>query len=659
MYFSQDANKAGISTSKGMSAEARKILVKYWGHSDFRPMQEEIIDSVLAGKDTLALLPTGGGKSVCFQIPALMMEGVCLVITPLIALMKDQVENLKKLGIKAGAIHTGMHPFETEAVYSKCLHNEIKFLYVSPERLANPAFLDVMARSGINLITVDEAHCISQWGYDFRPTYLRIAEIRPLLEGASVVALTATATPKVVEDIMLKLAFRKPNFFRASFERKNLSYNVLKEADKTGKLIQSLSDEKGSAIVYVRNRRKTRELADILSKNKINAVFYHAGLDAKTREERQKQWSNGRVRVIVATNAFGMGIDKPDVRQVIHYDLPDCIESYFQEAGRAGRDGRFSSGTLIFSSQDVSSSKKKLKDAYPPIDRIRMIYNAIGNYLQVPEGSGKDIGSDFILADFARQYELNILEVYSAIKFLEREGYLLYVESAGQYSKLLIPIGKEELYRYLVENPGSDRFIKEILRSYAGVFTEYININEFQLAKRTNLEKQEVVNKLIYLNKLKIISYIPIRAKPQLIYSIERLSNKNIFLSKENFDNLKLAAEERLQYLLDFISNPIQCRSQQLLHYFGEQKSKRCGICDVCTGKNKIELNEIEFEGIKNKIREKLASGPQHLFQLVSGIAGFHEDDIISVLQWLLENNKVIRQKDECLRWHDQLDMDF
>jgi ATP-dependent DNA helicase RecQ len=642
-----------------MSEEAKKILVKYWGHPGFRPMQEEIIQSVLSGEDTLALLPTGGGKSICFQVPAMMRDGVCLVITPLIALMKDQVDNLKRNDIPAGAIYSGMHPMETESVYSRCIHKEIKFLYVSPERLSNPTFQDTIARTQVNLITVDEAHCISQWGYDFRPTYLRIAEIKTLVSDAPLMALTATATPKVVEDIMQKLTFRKPNLYKASFERKNLSYNVLREPDKTGKLIQLLSDERGSAVVYVRNRRKTRELADILSKNQITSVFYHAGLDAKTREERQKMWTQSRVRVMVATNAFGMGIDKPDVRQVVHYDLPDCLESYFQEAGRAGRDGKSSMGTLIYSSDDVTTAKKRLKESFPPVKKIRKIYNAIGNYLQVPEGSGKELGYDFIIADFARHYNLGIVEVYSAIKFLEREGYLMYVESAGQYSRLLIPVGKEELYRYLVEHPGSDRFIKEILRSYAGVFTEYININEAQLAKRVGMDKKDVIEKLSYLSKLKIISYIPIKAKPQLIYSIERLGDKNIFLSDENYEHLKLAAKERLQHLLDFISNSLQCRSQQLLAYFGESKSKRCGICDVCTGKNKVELNEIEFENIKNKIKNTLAPEPQHLFQLVSGIDGFGEEDVISVLQWLLDNKKVIRQKDERLMWYDQLDMDF
>lgn len=643
-----------------MNSEARKTLRKYWGFDVFRPMQEEIINSVLNSRDTLALLPTGGGKSICFQLPALMQDGVCLVITPLIALMKDQVNNLKKIGVKAGAIHTGMFLSEMESVYSNCLAGKYKFLYVSPERLENPAFLSVITRLKVNLLTIDEAHCISQWGYDFRPPYLRISDIRPLIPKVPVLALTATATPKVVSDIMEKLCFKSPNLLKSSFERKNLSYSVIKESDKTGKMIHLLSTQKGSAIVYVRNRKKTRELSEIFSNNKISATYYHAGLDAKTREERQKQWSAGKIRVIVATNAFGMGIDKADVRQVFHIDLPDCIESYFQEAGRAGRDQKHATAYLLINNLDLANAKKKLLDSFPPLDRIRLIYNAICNYFQIPEGSGKDMGFDFVITDFTRHYGLGVLEVYNSIKFLEREGYLYFIESSGQYSKIFISLRKEDLYRFLVENPGSDRLVKEVLRSYAGIFTDYININETQLAKRADMQRDEVVNKLIYLNKIKIINYHPVKTKPQIVFAVERLNSKNILFSKENYANLKIAAEDRLQHLLDFTSNSIQCRNQQLLHYFGEIKPNRCGICDVCQKKNKTDLNEIEFSGIKNMIKQKLKEKPTHLYELISSINKYEEEDIISVLQWLLDSKKVIRQKkDETLSWYEQLDLEF
>ena len=622
-------------------------------------MQEEIIESVLQKKDTLALLPTGGGKSICFQVPALMMDGTCLVITPLIALMRDQVDGLRKLGIQARAIYTGMHYSEIESVYTNCLNGKVKFLYVSPERVENEAFIHVISKIKVNLMTVDEAHCISQWGYDFRPPYLRIAAIRKLIPGVPVLAVTATATEEVVEDIMSKLLFRERNLKKVSFERKNLSYQLNKTSDKTGMIIQMLNKESGSAIIYVRNRRKTKEIADILNINKINSTYYHAGLDSKTRETRQHDWTLGRARVMVSTNAFGMGIDKPDVRQVIHLDLPDCIESYFQEAGRAGRDLKPATATLLYNDNDVVNAKKRLKESFPSLEQIRNIYNALGNYFNVPIGSGKDAGFDFDIADFAKNYNFQVLEVYSAIKFLEREGYFQYIESAGQFSRLFIPLNKEELYRHIVENPDSQRILQEILRSYSGVFNDYVNINESQLAKRADIALNFAVDKLHFLDKNKIISYIPIKTKPQLVYGFERQAAQQIQFSKENYELLKTNSEKRLQAFLDLISNSLQCRSQQLLSYFGESKSKRCGICDVCLEKNKVDLNEIEFESITNILQEKLEMRPMGLFELVNDTRPFKEDDVIAVIRWLLDNKKIVRQKDGLLNWHKQLDLNF
>ncbi len=642
-----------------MINEMLKILKQYWGFSSFRPLQEEIIESILYGHDTLALLPTGGGKSITFQVPAMMREGTCLVITPLIALMNDQIQNLKKLGIKAVAINSGMHFIEIEATYSNCLNSDVKFLYVSPERLENDTFQQVVSKMKINFIVVDEAHCISQWGYDFRPPYLRIAEIRNIVKEAPFLALTATATPQVVEDIVAKLNFREGRIFKASFERKNLAYRIFKENDKTGRLIRMLKEEKGSAIVYVRNRKKTRELSEILKKNNVKAVFYHAGMDPALRKKIQKDWTLNRAQVIVATNAFGMGIDKPDVRQVIHYDLPNCMESYFQEAGRAGRDGKPAVASLIFNNQDVVSAKRRLAESYPPLERIRNIYNALGNYYQIPEGSGKDISFDFNIVEFSNHYEFNLMEVFSSLNFLEKEGFVYYNPSGGHYSKLFIQSSKEELYRYMVENPGSDRLLKELMRSYAGLFTDYVNINETQLAKRAEMDKGEVIKRLTYLDKIKLISYIPVKTKPQIVYVTERLNASNILLSQENYRILKEAAEARLQSFLDFINNPMECRSRQLLAYFDEKQSKRCGICDVCLARNKTDLNKIQFEKINDQIKNALSNGPKHLYELISAVHGFPEEDIIAVIRWLLDHRQIIRNKDETLKWYEQLDMSF
>ncbi len=622
-------------------------------------MQEEIIDSVLSGKDTLALLPTGGGKSLCFQVPALVMEGTCVVVTPLIALMKDQVSNLKKNNIKAAAIYSGMNMDEIEAIYSNAVAGILKFLYLSPERLATPIARDVIARMNINILAVDEAHCISQWGYDFRPPYLKIAELRPFIKDAPLLALTATATPAVVNDIMQKLEFKKQRVLSNSFERRNLSYNIVKEYDKTGSIIRKLNNNTGSAIIYVRSRRKTRELAEILTQNGIASNYYHAGLDAKTRDVRQNEWTSGRVKVIVATNAFGMGIDKSDVRLVIHYDLPDSIESYFQEAGRAGRDLQTSAAIMYYNNNDIASAREKFESSFPSLSFIRTVYKALGNYFQIPEESGKDCGYDFAIADFAHNYNFDIVQTYNAINFLEKEGLLSYIQSAGQYSKLFVPVKKEELYRFIVENQGNERLLKEIMRSYAGVFTEYVNINETLLAKRAGSTKDIVVEKLKFLNKQKIISYIPIKTVPQIVFLSERINPKYLSLSDENYKNQKVAAKKRLESLFNFIQDTLVCRSQLLLAYFGEKEPNRCGICDVCQAKQNIGMNDMELKAMEKLIKESLVERPKSLYELVSEANDFNEEKIIDTIRWMLESELIVRKKDEKLSLPDQLDFSF
>ncbi len=642
-----------------MSREAKEILIKYWGYSHFRPMQEEIIDSVLQGNDTFALLPTGGGKSLTFQIPALMKTGCCLVITPLVALMKDQVDRLRKMNIAARALYTGLFYNEIEAIYSQALHNKLKFLYVSPERLLNQTFQNTLVKMDINLIAVDEAHCISQWGYNFRPPYLRIAEIRNYFPEVPVLALTATATPSVVNDIMDKLRFRKPNVLRSSFERKNLAYRVYSESDKTSRMIQLLKHTKGSAIVYVRSRKKTRELAEILLKNQIAATFYHAGLDNIRRSQRQHAWGLGQIRVMVATNAFGMGIDKPDVRQVIHYNLPDCLESYFQEAGRAGRDGKPAVASLLFNNQDIGHAKKQLTESFPEISVIRKIYNALGNYFNLPEGAGKDMGFRFRITDFNQQYGFGLLTTYNAIKLLEKEGFLAYDESGGRSSRLKILLSNENLYRFIVENPKFERILKELLRSYGGLFSDYVNIYEKQLAKRAEMEPDKVIAALSYLNKLKIVSYYPVQTEPQIFYNTVRLPAENIGFSKENYQNRKEAAARRLDALIEFLTNNRECRSTQLLRYFGEEKSTRCGICDICLSMNETGLSTYEFGQIESQIKTLLAAGPKHLYEIVPFAGDFEEEKILTVIQWLLDNQTLIRQPDEKLRLANELRLGF
>jgi ATP-dependent DNA helicase RecQ len=634
--------------------EIRNILVKYWGYSSFRPMQEDIIRSVMEGKDTLALLPTGGGKSICYQVPGLAMEGLCLVVTPLIALMKDQVENLRNRGIKAAAIHSGMHKREIETAISNSIFGNLKFLYVSPERLQSSSFRDNLQRMNINILAVDEAHCISQWGYDFRPSYLNIADIKTMVRNVPVLALTATATPAVIDDIQEKLKFAEKNVIRDSFERKNLSYSVFREEDKGGRLLKIVNNVKDSGIVYVRNRRKCREVSEFLSKNNIKATYYHAGLEQRIRERRQEEWMKDKKQVIVATNAFGMGIDKPGVRFVVHYDLPDSLEAYFQEAGRAGRDGKRAYAVLLYEEADIRNSKQNLSVAYPDPEVVRSVYTALGNYFQIPVGSGKDQQFDFDLQDFSTRYRMNSASAYSALKLLEKEGHIILGSELESPSKIMFEIDHNELYTFQVENPGYDTFIKLLLRSYGGVFSDFVKINEKELAKRANTTDDKIIKALGKLDKLGLLTYIQMTTSPQLVLAQGRIDSKSMRLSKENYSDRKKAALKRMQAVLDYIQSANHCRSQILLKYFGEKDADRCGRCDVCLDRNKINVSELEFSKVLEKIKPALKERPQALNELLFIAKEFPEDKVINVIMWLVDNEKVDVNEDQLYSWRKQ-----
>jgi len=613
-------------------------------------MQEDIIQSVLDGKDTLALLPTGGGKSICFQLPAMIMPGICIVISPLIALMKDQVDNLNKRGINAKAIYSGMHPNEIEIILNNAVYGDIKLLYVSPERIQTLGFKEHLKKMKVNLIAVDEAHCISQWGYDFRPPYLQIADIKSYLQNIPLLALTATATPEVVEDIQNKLAFKHKNVFQKSFERKNLTYFVIKSDDKNARLLRIINKVKGSGIVYVRSRKKTVEIANFLNKNGIKAAYYHAGIENKIRNEQQKLWMNDSNRVIVATNAFGMGIDKPNVRFVIHIDLPDTLEAYFQEAGRAGRDELPSFAVILYDHSDLLALEQNFQNSYPEKDYIKNVYQALGNYFQITEGSGKDQQFDFDLRNFCDQFRFNINIAYNSLKFLEKEGYIVLNEDSNQSSLLHFTVGKEDLYRFQIENPSTDNFIKIILRSYGGVFTDFVRISELEIAKRSNSNVEKVEKMLQLLVKMQLLNYVPQKNKPFITYSIERIATNDIFLSKETYDFRKEKALQRIEAVREYVETPAKCHHQFLLEYFGECKSKRCGNCDICIERNKMELNEYEFDNILKQIKPLLKARTITVEELVSEIDA-DEDKILKVMQWLLDNDKIKKIGEIAFKW--------
>ena len=570
-----------------------RILKQYWGYDRFRGIQEDIIDSISKNKDTLGLMPTGGGKSITFQVPALAKEGMCLVITPLIALMKDQVQNLKKRGIKALAIYSGMSRQDIIITLENCIFGNYKFLYISPERLDTELFRTKLRKMHISMITVDESHCISQWGYDFRPAYLKIAEIRELLPDVPVLALTATATPEVVKDIQARLHFRHKNVFRMSFERNNLAYIVRKTENKTAELLHILRSMPGSAIIYARNRRRTKEITELLNNEHITADFYHAGLDDATKDIRQHRWQSGESRVMVATNAFGMGIDKPDVRIVIHMDLPDSIEAYFQEAGRAGRDGQKAYAVILYAKSDKTTLHKRILDTFPEKEYIRDVYEHLQYYYQMAMGDGLDCVREFNIEDFCRKFKYFPVPVDSALRILTQAGYLEYTAEQDSTSRILFTIRRDELYRLREMGEDMDRLIQAVLRSYTGVFTDYTYINEASLAICTGLTRRQIYEMLVHLAKLRIVSYIPHKKTPYIIYTRERVEAQRIHISPEVYEHRKARYETRINAMLDYVTNDTVCRSRMLLDYFGERNEHNCGQCDTCISlRSKSKVSE-------------------------------------------------------------------
>jgi ATP-dependent DNA helicase RecQ len=629
-----------------------QVLLKYWGFKHFRPLQEEIIKSVLEGNDTIALLPTGGGKSITFQVPALVKPGTCIVVTPLISLMIDQVKKLEKLGIRAFAIHSGLTYNEINNILNHCIYGDAKFLYISPERIQSDYFKVKAQYLKVNFIVVDEAHCISQWGYDFRPSYLQIIKLREFYTDVPVLALTATATSKVIDDIREKLGFSsKFKLFKTSFERKNLVYLVRNVEDKLNYIVKSLKNVSGSGIIYVRNRKTAKEIALLLIKNKISADYYHAGLTIDVRNEKQLAWQNGHIRIIVATNAFGMGIDKANVRFVIHYDLPDSIEAYFQETGRAGRDGKKSFVVLLFNKSDIVKAEQRVSLTFPEIDQIKAVYQALCNYFQLPIGAGKGIAFDFNLSDFISAYHLNAAIAYNSLKFLEAEGYIELTDEINCPSRVHFLVKRDELYKFQVANAPFDEFIKLLLRSYTGLFTDYVNIDENILAQRSNTKFEVIYEYLKKLRKLKIIDYIPLKTTPLLIFTEERLDEKNLLISHNNYLLKKNRYIEKLNAMIEYASSKNKCRVKILLAYFDETDYERCGQCDVCTERNELNLSKYEFDLILNKIKTLLKNENFFPDELIEKI-DFNKDKALKVLQWLIDHNKIIYDQNNKLKWN-------
>lgn len=618
----------------------QEILKQYWNHQHFRPLQEEIISAVLEGKDALALLPTGGGKSVCFQVPAMAMDGICLVISPLIALMKDQVENLQAKGINATSIVSGMSRREIDIALDNCIYGDVKFLYLSPERLLSELVQERIKYMKVNLIAVDEAHCISQWGYDFRPSYLHIAELRNLHPQVPILALTATATASVKVDIIEKLRLRQAVTFQRSFERKNISYLVEYEENKLRRMLQVARGAKGSGIIYVRSRKDTFELAQFLNQNGLRADYYHAGLSADLRSIKQNNWKNNVTDIMVATNAFGMGIDKPDVRFVIHRDLPESLEAYYQEAGRAGRDEKRAYAVLLYNSADKVLMEKKFEASYPTLEEMKQVYHYLANYFQLAYGAGAGLSFDFDLKDFCSKFKLDAIKTLNALKFLEQDEYLSINESVFLPSRFRFEVMNEQLYNFQIQNPAWDPFIKVLLRSYGGAFDHYINIREFDISKRTGTTVQMIIDNLNQLQDFGVLNYLPQTDKPQITYLKPRQNGANMLISINYINERKQLYRDKMEAVFHY-TEAQKCRSQLLLTYFDEEDAPKCGLCDICLQEKRQNNRQEIAENLAIEIIQQLTTSPLTLDQLITALNGNHQNEKLAAIRLLLDAGKV------------------
>ena len=613
------------------------ILKRYWGYDSFRPRQEEIIMSVLDGRDTLGLLPTGGGKSLTFQVPAMVFEGITVVVTPLISLMKDQVDNLRAAGIRAVCLHSGLSRAEHRLALDRCRLGKAKLMYVSPEKLQSSTFIDQLRSMDVSFLVVDEAHCISQWGYDFRPSYLKISLIRELFPDIPVLALTASATPVVVDDIMDKLGFKERNVYARSFSRDNLSYIVRNDFDKERRLISVLTNTSGSAIVYVRSRRRTREIADMLVRNGISADYYHAGLDATEKNEKQNSWKTDGVRVMVATNAFGMGIDKPDVRTVVHYDIPSSLEEYYQEAGRAGRDGKESFAVLLVSRADKGRLTRMLSEMFPPKDFIRRVYELAGNFVNVAVGDGYNSVYEFNFALFLKTYGLPPLATRSAMRLLTQAQYFEFVEEVTMQSRVMITANKSELYSVKLDEAG-ERVFNMLLRSYTGLFADFVYINESVIARRADVDEQKVYETMLQLSRMHILQYVPRKSTPYLYYTTSRELPKYIDMPRSVYEEQYKRLKERIEAMKRFSFGDDDCRVNVMLRYFGEKPEEPCGKCDVCRTRKRNRLTKGDRQSIRDSIIYMVGNAPRTLDYIVAE-SRYSEEDVIEAVRSLLSSH--------------------